>query len=955
MTVAPTLNGTDLRLQVAEELRKTLGTLFAPGQLIELRIFGEKKGQIDSGYFKDHEKLIAAALKYDGSAPQYVTVNDIHPGLIALYNNKIHPWATKTTSDKDVLSRRWLPFEFDPERPSGIPANDAEYHEAHARAQACRDWVRSQGWPDPVYADSGNGAWLLYPLDTLPATDDVEHTLKACCAVISARFSGGSPAVKVDQTVYNASRIVRLFGTRNLKGDGDANSGRIHRPSGILDGEHGEPMSLETLEAFVAAHSSEPAVQKATKRAPKKTDKPTGPWTKESIAALIERHNLSILEDEDYDGGYKWLLEACPFDDSHRDRSAVIILGSGGTFGFRCQHDSCSGKNGQAFLQLLGEVLDPNDPRPRIPVRDLDIPKIAKAAWEALTSATLPLYRRDGMLYELTEDDEGAPILREVNKPILRGYLSRVAVFVQFREKQNKLIEWLVEPPPVVVDDMLVNVDERVPLITRVTRCPVVAPDGAIVNTPGYDAATRLYYAPRPGVEIPNIPETPTEADMAAARSFLLDELFADFMFVSEADKAHAIALFLLPYLRDAIRGPTPLHLVEAPGPGSGKTLLADVVMLPAFGAAPTPITEAGDDDEWRKRITSVLSTTPAAVYIDNVNRTLAGSAISSALTATTWSDRLLGTNKTMSVPVRCVWVATANNPTLSDEVARRCIRIRIDPRVDRPWKREGFKHADLRQWSIDNQGELIGAALTLIRYGMRATEGPTTSLGSFEAWSHLMGRILHAIGIPGFLGNLDELYDRADTEGAAWRALVATWWEKFEGGLVPVGELFDLFKEGDYDLNINGKDEKGLRAAFGKRLKKQQDRIISGYQVVLYGVTNKVNVWMLRSAGVQGVQGVFYPQPTHMCEQEMEPQADTRVHGNDRGSKPPEPPETPESHQQVLEPVDDPCQERYDDLARRYQEARGEPLDRRAWGIDELDDLEAWVEGYEALLEEFV
>src|SRR4051794_18546597 len=33
------------------------------------------------------------------------------------------------------------------------------------------------------------------------------------------------------------------------------------------------------------------------------------------------------------------------------------------------------------------------------------------------------------------------------------------------------------------------------------------------------------------------------------------------------------------------------------------------------------------------------------------------------------------------------------------------------------------------------------------------------TALGSYEAWSDVLGRILHGAGFSGFLGNLDALY----------------------------------------------------------------------------------------------------------------------------------------------------------------------------------------------------
>lgn len=111
----------------------------------------------------------------------------------------------------------------------------------------------------------------------------------------------------------------------------------------------------------------------------------------------------------------------------------------------------------------------------------------------------------------------------------------------------------------------------------------------------------------------------------------------------------------------------------------------------------------------------------------------------------------MLGKSEQVSLPVRCVWVATANNPTLSTEISRRCIRIRIDPRVDKPWQREGFKHPKLRTWIDTNRGELVWAALVICRYGLQhgATGRP---LGSYEAWSDVLGRILAGAGFAGFL-----------------------------------------------------------------------------------------------------------------------------------------------------------------------------------------------------------
>jgi hypothetical protein len=51
------------------------------------------------------------------------------------------------------------------------------------------------------------------------------------------------------------------------------------------------------------------------------------------------------------------------------------------------------------------------------------------------------------------------------------------------------------------------------------------------------------------------VPDDPTLQQIAAARSLLLDDLLGEFPFVSEAERAHALALLLLPFIRPMISG----------------------------------------------------------------------------------------------------------------------------------------------------------------------------------------------------------------------------------------------------------------------------------------------------------------------------------------------------------------------------------------------------------------
>jgi hypothetical protein len=68
------------------------------------------------------------------------------------------------------------------------------------------------------------------------------------------------------------------------------------------------------------------------------------------------------------------------------------------------------------------------------------------------------------------------------------------------------------------------------------------------------------------------------------------------------------------------------------------------VLLTPACGRDGTSsLSPTQSDEEWRKRLTSVLLDQPEVVAIDNVVGLFESAALASAVTATTWHDRLLG------------------------------------------------------------------------------------------------------------------------------------------------------------------------------------------------------------------------------------------------------------------------------------------------------------------------
>jgi hypothetical protein len=480
----------------------------------------------------------------------------------------------------------------------------------------------------------------------------------------------------------------------------------------------------------------------------------------------------------------------------------------------------------RARLRLVGPG---EDTRPAIYAGQADLGETIDASWAALRHYNDPpvLYRYAGAMARL-EEDTGEQVVRLLTADGMRELLARAARWYGTRPGKEGPVEYDARPPLDVARCLLVSPAMPMPPLLRIARCPTMAPSGRLVATPGYDAETGLFYSPRPGGEV-TVPTAPTPDQVQAARDLLLGDLLADFPFVSPADRANCVGLFLLPFVRELIPGSTPLHLIEKPSPGTGASLLFEVLGQLVCGGSPALITEGTQEDEWRKRITSTLSSGPEIVTIDNLRRRLDSSALAAALTAPVWEDRRLGTSDNLRIPVRCLWLATGNNPTVSPEIARRCVSIRLDARVARPFERalSAFLHPHLTAWVQTHRAELLTALLTLVQaWHVAGRPVGLASLGSFERWAAVIGGILQVAEVPGFLENRIRFYARADKETELHSALIAAWWESWGEKAVGVRELYPLLDSADVPLDLGTGSERSQKTRLGALLTGLVDRV---------------------------------------------------------------------------------------------------------------------------------
>lgn len=279
--------------------------------------------------------------------------------------------------------------------------------------------------------------------------------------------------------------------------------------------------------------------------------------------------------------------------------------------------------------------------------------------------------------------------------------------------------------------------------LIAIVETPVIDADGNVQSGIGYDRDTGLLFAPPDDDSaIASAPEQPTAQDVAAAR-VLLENVVADFPFVDDAHRAGWVTLVATMVARFAFAGPTPLFVIDASTPGTGKTLLATIASLIATGVEPWKAQWSPDDPgEQRKLLTSLAMSGPRSILFDNLERgvALGGSVLCDALTTTQWSDRVLGGNATFTGPWTSVVAATGNNVMLGADMHRRVVHIRLESDRERPEERAStsFMHRDLKAYVRDHQAELLSAVLTIQRGFACAGRPPVklTEWGSYEGWS---------------------------------------------------------------------------------------------------------------------------------------------------------------------------------------------------------------------------
>jgi hypothetical protein len=295
----------------------------------------------------------------------------------------------------------------------------------------------------------------------------------------------------------------------------------------------------------------------------------------------------------------------------------------------------------------------------------------------------------------------------------------------------------------------------------------------------------------------------------------------------------------------------------------AGKGLLLNISARITTGQDFTVASYTHDEDELRKRVTSLVLGGDRLVLFDNLEGKFGNAVLDGVLTGTSWEDRLLGVNRMVRGPLLITWYATGNNVAVGADTARRVCHIRLESPEERPEERQGFRHPDLLAWVGENRGRLLAAALTILRaycVAGRPDQG-LPAWGSYEGWSGLVRSAVVWVGLPDPGETRLRLQTQADVTAVGMALLLGCWEQLDPGrqGLTAAEVIERLYKpppgpsppafHADMKAAVESLVGKGDSRALGNKLRGYRRRIFEGRFIDQAGAQQRAARWAVYPA----------------------------------------------------------------------------------------------------------
>ncbi|OGV63358.1 MAG: hypothetical protein A3K19_29140 [Lentisphaerae bacterium RIFOXYB12_FULL_65_16] len=510
-----------------------------------------------------------------------------------------------------------------------------------------------------------------------------------------------------------------------------------------------------------------------------------------------------------------------------------------------------SGRTGADLQAYLNEHKQPVRPRrPQIMLPGGARPNIEFVREvSAVIGPHHSLFIRGGELVAVEAGEVGAPEFVTLTPAAAVSELELFATFA----RPGKDGETVPATLPEAVARMLLaapEFDRRMPAIKRLCDYPQpIMHAGKIVLPPlGYSAELQTWTRE----DAPTLERFATPAAACTA----LAEILSDFCFAAgpedkpELFSAAALAYLLTAHCRLLFEPErAPLFYAEGNRPGCGKDLLLGLAVVLTQGTLPTFFPPVKDADESRKRLFSLARAGSRFYLLSNAKGHLEDSSLEEACTSPVIGDRVLGESTNRSFPNTAIYGLSGNGLTYSEDLARRCLRLRLEYHGESTETRT-FEHPDLYGFALARRGRYLGALQSLVSHWQAAgcADGSKRK-ASFTRWAAVIGGILEAADIYNPIGE-DDIITAPTEEVQHMRKLLAAWNEARGAAEVDAGTVRELARENELFPWIEFENRPG-QTKFSRMLSRHVRRSFGGLCVLKREAAKGNCMWRVATAEV--------------------------------------------------------------------------------------------------------
>lgn len=333
----------------------------------------------------------------------------------------------------------------------------------------------------------------------------------------------------------------------------------------------------------------------------------------------------------------------------------------------------------------------------------------------------------------------------------------------------------------------------------------------------------------------------------------VIKDIYGEYCFKSKQDFTNAVSALLTPFIKGLypqFNCRQPCFFFRGNRERSGKDHCQGVTTILYTGEAleegPVSIGEnsVNGSEEFRKKILTLLKLGRVIIHFSNNKGFIDNASLESFLTASTYSDRLLGGNESLKFDNETNISLSGNvGIGLSADLQNRCRFINLHLDIEDANSRK-FNRPNLHQYVKDNRNKILSALYTLVRNWVEnGSPDGSKVFTSFPEWARIVGGILESAGYDSPCNEDEEINGISiNPELTEMKNLFTLCYLRYPEQEIEQSDIKKLLNEKDSGFEHLDLEDKSLQTKFWTKVRKFFNRILSNIRLEVKNSNDRIS-----------------------------------------------------------------------------------------------------------------